>query len=79
VEAAVNSKAIPDLGKPNIEEPFKVAKDRVIASFEKVYLTQLLAWADGNVSRASRKAKLDRMYLSRLLQRYGLRCPVTDD
>ena len=45
----------------------------MIVDFERAYLTALLAWSDGNVSRAARKASLDRMYLHRLLQRYGLR------
>jgi DNA-binding NtrC family response regulator len=67
----------PDMSRPSIEEPFKVAKERLVAGFEKVYLTKLLAWAQGNVSRAARKAKLDRMYLCRLLQRYQLRRPGT--
>jgi transcriptional regulator with GAF, ATPase, and Fis domain len=57
----------------DIERPFKDAKEAMIASFERSYLTSLLAWAEGNVSRAARKASLDRMYLHRLLQRYGLR------
>ena len=56
---------------PDIEQPFKVAKERVIAEFEKVYLERLMLWAQGNVSRAARKAKIDRMYLHRLLQRYA--------
>jgi transcriptional regulator with GAF, ATPase, and Fis domain len=59
--------------KVDLELPFKDAKDVVIASFERSYLTALLSWADGNVSRAARKANLDRMYLHRLLQRHGLR------
>ena len=33
----------------------------------------LLDWSGGNVSKAARKAKMDRMYLYRLLQRYELR------
>jgi DNA-binding NtrC family response regulator len=53
--------------------PFKTAKDTLISNFERLYLEQLMAWAGGNVSRASRKAKLDRMYLHRLLQRYGIK------
>ncbi len=57
----------------DIEVPFKTAKDTMIDQFERAYLTSLLAWADGNVSRAARKAQLDRMYLHRLLQRHGLR------
>jgi transcriptional regulator with GAF, ATPase, and Fis domain len=59
--------------KIDLERPFKDAKEVVIASFERSYLTALLTWADGNVSRAARKANLDRMYLHRLLQRHGLR------
>ncbi len=57
----------------DIEVPFKTAKDTMIDQFERAYLTALLAWADGNVSRAARKAQLDRMYLHRLLQRHSLR------
>ena len=44
-----------------------------IAEFEKRYLRALLSWAQGNVSKAARKANLDRMYLHRLLQRHGIR------
>jgi DNA-binding NtrC family response regulator len=57
----------------DIEKPFRLAKDEIIDGFERKYLTSLLAWSDGNVSRAARKAKIDRMYLHRLLQHYGLR------
>ncbi len=57
----------------DIEKPFRVAKEEIIEGFERRYLTALLAWAENNVSRAARKAKIDRMYLHRLLQHYGLR------
>lgn len=56
-----------------VDTPFKVAKEEVITEFERNYLKQLLDWAGGNVSKAARKAKMDRMYLYRLLQRYELR------
>ena len=57
----------------DIERPFRLAKDELIASFERGYLTALLTWAEGNVSRAARKAKIDRIHLHRLLQQHGLR------
>ncbi len=58
-----------------VDARFKNAKERVVAEFELNYVTQLLDWADGNVSRAARKAGMDRMNLYRLIQRYGLRDP----
>ena len=56
-----------------VEEPFKAAKERVIAEFERAYLERLMTWAGGNVSRAARHAKIDRMHLHRLLQRHAVR------
>ncbi|MFO0571590.1 MAG: sigma 54-interacting transcriptional regulator [Polyangiaceae bacterium] len=68
---------LPGLGAPpattDITVPFKTAKEAVIGEFERAYLRALLDWAGGNVSKAARKAKMDRMYLYRLLQRYELR------
>lgn len=60
-------------GASNIEEPFKSAKERLVLAFERVYLERLMTWAGGNVSRAARKARLDRMYLHRLLQRHAMK------
>lgn len=56
----------------DVEVPFKVAKDRLVTDFERRYLAAVLAWAEGNVSRAARKARLDRMYVHRLLQHHGI-------
>ncbi len=53
--------------------PFRQAKDRTIEEFEQAYLKALIGWAHGNVSKAARKANLDRMYLHRLLQKHGIR------
>ena len=62
----------------DLEEPFKVAKERLVTRFERAYLSRLLESSDGNVSRAARQAKLDRMYLSRLLQRHGVKSKASD-
>jgi transcriptional regulator with GAF, ATPase, and Fis domain len=61
------------LPSADVEVPFKEAKEAVTDAFEQAYLTALLAWAQGNVSRAARKAGLDRMHLHRLLQRHGIK------
>jgi DNA-binding NtrC family response regulator len=50
----------------------------VIAEFEQGYLSALLQQAGGNISKAARMAKMDRMYLYRLLQRYELRGSIKD-
>jgi DNA-binding NtrC family response regulator len=57
---------------PNLDVPFTAAKEEVVADFERRYLTALLKWAGGNISRAARRAGMDRMYLHRLLQRHGM-------
>ena len=53
--------------------PYKVARARLLASFEKSYLEALLARHGGNLSAAARAAGIDRMSIHRLLQRTGLR------
>lgn len=53
--------------------PFRIAKEAAIAAFEKAYLGPLLERCGGNVSQAARTAKMDRMYLHQLAQKYGYR------
>jgi DNA-binding NtrC family response regulator len=55
------------------DHPFRAAKERVVADFERRYLEALLKTCDGNISRAARQAQMDRMHLHKLVQRYGLR------
>ncbi len=59
-------------GVVNLDESFHTAKERVVSEFEARYLAALVEFAEGNVSKAARKAGLDRMHLHRLIQRYGL-------
>ena len=63
----------PVIADIDLSKAFRESKDSIIADFERRYLRALLAWAQGNVSKAARKANLDRMYLHRLLQRHGIR------
>jgi DNA-binding NtrC family response regulator len=62
----------------DIDVSFAGGKERVVADYERAYLTRLLGWAEGNVSRAARKAGMDRMHLHRLLQKHGLQAAGRD-
>jgi DNA-binding NtrC family response regulator len=47
-------------------------RDRVIARFEKEYLTWVIQESEGNVSEAARVAGVNRATLYRMLERHGL-------
>jgi DNA-binding NtrC family response regulator len=51
---------------------FRRARARVIAGFEREYLTWALAQAGGNVTRAARLVGKERRSLGRLLKKHGL-------
>jgi transcriptional regulator of acetoin/glycerol metabolism len=51
---------------------FRRAKELLIAAWERQYLGQLLRRSGGNVSRAARQGRLDRVYLHRLIKKYNL-------
>jgi len=53
--------------------PFKVAKDALIDQFERAYIRAALEASGGNMTRAARRAGIDRMYLHRLVQKHGSR------
>ena len=53
-------------------ESYHAARDRVIAQFERQYLTWLINRAAGNMSKAARIAGVDRTTLYRLMERHGL-------
>ena len=56
-----------------MHDAYHVAKEQVLASFEKEYVTRLVARASGNMSRAARLASVDRTTLYRLLERHGFK------
>src|SRR5881409_3168653 len=61
-----------------LEESYHAARERVIAQFERQYLTWLVSRATGNMSKAARIAGVDRTTLYRLMERHGLqRSPST--
>ncbi len=57
----------------DLQLSFRDGKERLVAAYERLYVAELMRWADGNVSRAARRANMDRMNLYRVLQRHGLR------
>jgi hypothetical protein len=58
---------------PSTEVPFTEAKRRAEASFERDYLSRLMAISGGSVTGAARLAGVDRTNFRRLLQRSGVR------
>jgi len=62
-----------------LSDAYHVAKEQVLARFEKEYMTRLVGRASGNMSRAARLASVDRTTLYRLLERHGFRRENSDD
>jgi transcriptional regulator of acetoin/glycerol metabolism len=56
-----------------MNEAFHVAKDNLIAHFEREYLTRLTSRAGGNMSKAARLAGIDRTTLYRLMEKHGFK------
>ena len=59
------------LTTPVLDEAYHLAKDRVVAQFEKEYLTRLIGRAGGNMSKAARLANIDRTTLYRLMDKHS--------
>jgi DNA-binding NtrC family response regulator len=55
-----------------LDGPFHEVKDKVIAQFERDYLSRLVGRAAGNMSKAARQANVDRTTLYRLMEKHGL-------
>ncbi len=59
-------------GPLDMGAPYHVARDQVIAEFERRYLTALVNRSAGNMSKAARVAGVDRTTLYRLMEKHGL-------
>lgn len=57
---------------PHATESFKAAKARIVESFERNYLKDVLLNCGGNISKAARQAKKDRRAFFALLKKYDL-------
>ena len=53
--------------------PYKEAKQRLISQFDDEYVQALLRRHGGNITQAARAADIDRVYLLRLLDKFGMR------
>ncbi|MBX7080506.1 MAG: sigma 54-interacting transcriptional regulator [Nannocystaceae bacterium] len=53
--------------------PFKTAKGLLVDRFERAYVEALMRAHAGNITQAARAAEIDRVYLLRLLDKFGLR------
>ena len=51
---------------------FKDAKEQLLESFEREYISQVLRRCDGNISRAARESGLHRKSIERLVKKYSL-------
>jgi DNA-binding NtrC family response regulator len=54
-----------------MNDAYHLAKDKLVAQFEKEYLTRLVTRAGGNMSKAARLASIDRTTLYRLMEKHG--------
>jgi DNA-binding NtrC family response regulator len=60
-------------GGIDVSLPFKVGKAALVEQYERVYVERLIQQHKSNITRAARAAEIDRVYLLRLLDKYGLR------
>jgi len=54
------------------EAPFKEAKERVVSSFEKRYIEEVLRRSGGKLTDAARAAGMDNKNFSEKMKRYGI-------
>jgi len=56
----------------NSDESYYAAREKLLAKFDRQYLTRVVLRAGGNVSKAARIARVDRTTFYRLMERHGL-------
>jgi transcriptional regulator with GAF, ATPase, and Fis domain len=74
VRAGHFTDALSGIGEVRLDAPFpyREAKAAAVESFERAYVKALLERARGNISEAARIGAMDRVHLTRLVQKLGL-------
>src|SRR5256712_88058 len=72
VTAATNPEKLADEEPEGNEASYYSARDRLLARFDRRYLTRVVMRAGGNLSKAARLAQVDRTTFYRLLERHRL-------
>jgi DNA-binding NtrC family response regulator len=62
-----------EVKRSDLSQPYKVARAQLLERFEVDYLKALLERNQGNLSQSARDAKINRVYLLRLLDKYDMR------
>jgi DNA-binding NtrC family response regulator len=63
----------------NPKDTYYEARDRLLAKFDRRFLTRVVLLAGGNLSKAARIAKVDRTTFYRLMDRHGLQRDLRGD
>jgi transcriptional regulator with PAS, ATPase and Fis domain len=63
----------------NLDESYYEARDKLLATFDRQYLTRVVLRAGGNLSKAARYARVDRTTFYRLMERHGLQRSPSGD
>jgi two-component system response regulator GlrR len=65
----------PSIAPGSARLPFREAKARMVTTFERQYLTEVLEEHAGNITAAAHASRVDRVHFLRLMDKYGLRGP----
>jgi DNA-binding NtrC family response regulator len=68
-----NAATVGGLPSGLMTEGYHLAKDKLVAHFEREYLQRLVLRAGSNMSKAARLANIDRTTLYRLMEKHGMR------
>ena len=71
-DARAQDATIADFSAVTADSGYHVARENLVSQFERVYLTQIVERARGNMSHAARLASIDRTTLYRLMEKHGL-------
>ena len=71
-QSTTNPEKLADEETEGEDSSYYAARDRLLARFDRRYLTRVVMRAGGNLSKAARLARVDRTTFYRLMERHGL-------